>query len=134
MSQGRAAGGSVFLTGFRTAGSRPSPRRNSAPPSTGLRASPGSPDWIAAELRKLLANAEVLDHDWHHWCSGLYACGSWVATPVGTNADFNADAWAPEGRIAFASSDIAREQAGWFEAAVISGKEAAAAVVAMSLT
>jgi|GEM_PF-1820539 len=32
-------------------------------------------------------------------------------------------------RLAFASSDIAREQAGWFETAVINGEDAATAII-----
>ena len=92
---------------------------------------PGSSEWLRSEIRKLFSNAEVIAHDWHDWNSDPYARGAWVASPVGSGTDFSAETWAPEGRIAFASSDIAREMSGWFEAAVISGEDAAAAIERM---
>ena len=92
---------------------------------------PDSSDWVESEIGKFFPNAGVLAHDWHDWNSDQYARGAWVAYPVGTGTDFSAEAWAPEGRIAFAGSDIAREMSGWFEAAVISGEEAAAAIEKM---
>jgi monoamine oxidase len=52
-----------------------------------------------------------------------------VAALAGHEAGYESSNWQPEGRIAFASSDYAREQAGWFEGAVISGEDAAEAVL-----
>ena len=40
--------------------------------------------------------------------------------------------WQPEGRLAFATSDIAADQAGWFEGAVIAGETAAKALLRRS--
>ena len=94
-------------------------------------ADPGSAAWVGTEIRKLFPNAEVVGHDWHDWNTDPYARGTWVAAPVEPAADFTAQTWAPEGRRAFASSDIAREHSGWFEAAIISGEDAAAAVDSM---
>jgi monoamine oxidase len=48
---------------------------------------------------------------------------------VGLEQTLESGNWQPEGRLYFASSDIAREQAGWFEAAVISGEDATDAVL-----
>ena len=45
---------------------------------------------------------------------------------------FECAAWQPFGRLAFASSDYARDQAGWFEGAVIAGEDAAEAVLKIS--
>jgi monoamine oxidase len=52
-----------------------------------------------------------------------------VAAPVGLEHTLDARNWQAEGRLFFASSDFAREQAGWFEAAVISGEDAAEAIL-----
>jgi monoamine oxidase len=40
--------------------------------------------------------------------------------------------WQPEGRLAFATSDIAPDQAGWFEGAIIAGEAAATALLRQS--
>ena len=66
---------------------------------------------------------EILAHPWF---------GTWVAALAGHEAGLDAANWQPEGRIAFASSDYAREQAGWFEGAVIAGEDAADAVLKLS--
>ena len=74
----------------------------------------------------------MLSHDWHDWVDDPFARGTWVAALAGHEAGLDAANWQPEGRIAFASSDYAREQAGWFEGAVISGEDAADAVLKLS--
>ena len=84
------------------------------------------------QAAKLFPNARVLSHDWHDWVADPFARGTWVAALAGREAGLDAANWQPEGRIAFASSDYAREQAGWFEGAVISGEDAAAAVLRLS--
>lgn len=88
-------------------------------------ASPGDPAWVAAEMAKLLPNARAIAHHWHDWVGDPYARGTWVAALAGREAGLEPGNWLPEGRIAFASSDYAPEQAGWFEGAVISGERAA---------
>jgi monoamine oxidase len=90
---------------------------------------PSDPAWVKAQAAKLFPNARVLSHDWHDWVEDPFACGTWVAAFAGHEAGLSADNWQPEGPIAFASSDYAREQAGWFEGAVVSGEEAADAVL-----
>ncbi len=61
-----------------------------------------------------------------------FARGTWVAAFAGHEAGLSADNWQPEGAVAFASSDYAREQAGWFEGAVIAGEDAADAVLRLT--
>ena len=92
---------------------------------------PGERAWVAAELAKFFPNAQLIAHDWHDWLSDPYARGTWVAAPAGAEAGLDWRTWAPQGRLAFAGSDIAREQAGWFEAAIISGEDAAEAVAGL---
>jgi lysyl oxidase-like protein 2/3/4 len=87
---------------------------------------------VKAEAARLFPNARVLSHDWHDWVEDPFARGTWVAALAGHEAGLDAANWKPEGRIAFASSDYARAQAGWFEGAVISGEDAADAVLKLS--
>ena len=54
-----------------------------------------------------------------------FARGTWVASRLGAEGDAAAATWRRAGRLAFASSDFASSGAGWFDAAAISGAEAA---------
>ncbi|MFO1088340.1 MAG: NAD(P)/FAD-dependent oxidoreductase [Hyphomicrobiales bacterium] len=90
---------------------------------------PGDRAWVEAETRRLFPNAYLVAYDWNDWLNDAYANGTWVAAPAGLEDLLEAHAWRPEGRVLFASSDYAREQAGWFEAAVISGEDAAQAII-----
>ena len=76
---------------------------------------PSDPAWVKAQAAKLFPNARVLSHDWHDWVDDPFARGTWVAAFAGHEEGLSAANWQPEGAIAFASSDYAREQAGWFE-------------------
>lgn len=93
---------------------------------------PEDPDWVRRQAAKLFPNARVISHDWHDWVDDRFARGTWVAALAGREAGLDAENWQPQGRIAFASSDHAREQAGWFEGAVIAGEDAAEAVLRLS--
>ena len=88
-------------------------------------AEPANPQWVESEIRKLFPNAEIIGYDWHDWVKDPFALGTWVAVPEGNRAAFRSENWMPEGRIVFATSDFARENAGWFEGAVIAGEDAA---------
>lgn len=96
---------------------------------TGQGADPGSSGWVRHEVARLFPNARFVACDWHDWVADPFARGTWVAAPAGLEATLEPGNWLPEGRLYFASSDIAREQAGWFEAAVVSGEDAADAVL-----
>ena len=93
---------------------------------------PSDPAWVKAQAAKLFPNARVLSHDWHDWLDDPFARGTWVAALAGHEAGYESANWQPEGRVAFASSDYARDQAGWFEGAVIAGEDAADAVLKFS--
>ena len=95
----------------------------------GFGADPANRAWVEQQIARLFPNARVIAHDWHNWVEDPFSCGTWVAAPVGLEHTLDARNWQSEGRLYFASSDIAREQAGWFEAAVISGEDAAEAVL-----
>jgi monoamine oxidase len=93
---------------------------------------PSDAAWVKAQAARLFPNARVISHDWHDWVDDPFSRGTWVAALAGHEAGLDAENWQPEGRIAFASSDYARQQAGWFEGAVIAGEEAADAVLKLS--
>jgi monoamine oxidase len=90
---------------------------------------PGDPQWVRAECAKLFPNSRMISYDWHDWVDDPFARGTWVAALAGHEDGLENANWQPEGPIAFASSDYAREQAGWFEGAVIAGEDAADALL-----
>lgn len=93
---------------------------------------PSDAAWVKAQAARLFPNARVISHDWHDWVDDPFSRGTWVAAPAGHEAGLDPENWRPEGRIAFASSDYARQQAGWFEGAVIAGEEVAAELLKLS--
>ena len=94
----------------------------------GVAANGWSPD-IPADVERAVARffpeAKVLAVDWHDWNDDPFAQGTWLGPIVGADETYGAATWCREGRLAFATSDFAKEDAGWFEAAVISGEDAA---------
>ncbi len=115
-SERTAADGTTLLVGFGVAG----------PDWT-----PNLPHDAEAAVARLFPEAEFLVADWHDWNADPFARGTWVAGIVGAAEAHAYPAWRRHGRLAFASSDIAPEQAGWFEAAAISGEAAAAEIQAV---
>jgi monoamine oxidase len=114
LAERKADDGAVLLIGF------------------GLQLDDARPDdeaWVRAQFKRLVPNAEFISYDWHDWVADPFARGTWVAAPADIADAFSAEAWQPVGRLAFATSDIAAEQAGWFEGAVRSGEAAADWVV-----
>ena len=93
---------------------------------------PGDPAWVRAQAARLFPNARIVSHDWHDWVDDPFARGTWVAALVGHEDGLDSATWQRQSRIAFASSDYARDQAGWFEGAVIAGEDAAEAVLKIS--
>ena len=83
-------------------------------------------------LRLFAPDAEVFASGAHDWISDPYSKGTWLAVPPGWLSDGTFAALGqPEGRIAFAGSDIASEGAGWIEGAISSGHAAAAHVLGL---
>jgi monoamine oxidase len=81
-------------------------------------------DAIGAAAR-FFPEAQIIAADWHDWNSDPWSLGTWLGPVAGEERVYDYDTWRSEGALAFASSDIAPEQAGWFEAAIISGEAAA---------
>jgi monoamine oxidase len=87
----------------------------------------GDPNAVAEAVRAHLPDATLERTAGHDWVSDPYSKGTWLAIPPGWFSDGMFDALSePEGRLAFAGSDIAQEGAGWIEGAVASGRAAAA--------
>lgn len=90
---------------------------------------PSEMQWVRGQCAKLFPNARMISYDWHNWVDDPFAKGTWVAAFAGHEDAIENANWQPEGPIAFASSDFAREQAGWFEGAVIAGEDAADSIL-----
>jgi monoamine oxidase len=86
---------------------------------------PARPGAVAREVARFFPEAKLLAYDWHDWVGDPFARGTWVAAPLGAERAVAAATWRGIGPLAFASSDIAPEGAGWFDAAIISGLQAA---------
>jgi monoamine oxidase len=80
----------------------------------------------AAAVGAHLPEATVATTGGHDWIGDRFSRGTWLTVPPTWFSDGTFDALAlPEGRLAFAGSDIAPEGAGWIEGAVGSGAAAA---------
>jgi monoamine oxidase len=86
---------------------------------------PSRPGAVAAALARFFPEARLLAYDWHDWVGDPYARGTWIAPVLGAEQALAPATWRRTGPLAFASSDIASESAGWFEGAMVSGLRAA---------
>lgn len=92
---------------------------------------PARPEDHAKALARFFPEAELLAHDWHDWINDPYSRGTWVCAALNAPGALESRNWGPAGRLAFAGSDISPEGAGWFDAAIISGLQAAKDVAAI---
>lgn len=90
---------------------------------------PTDPAAVQTALRAYLPESEVLTSDGHDWVADLFSKSTWFAPPPGWETGDAGAQVAPEGRLAFAGGDIAVFGAGWIEGAVVSGHDAARAVM-----
>jgi monoamine oxidase len=91
--------------------------------------SPDLPRDIRSAVARFFPEAELLAWDWHDWNGDPLALGTWTAATVGASQAVAASTWSRHGPLAFASSDFAPDQAGWFEGAIASGEAAAAEIL-----
>ena len=86
---------------------------------------PTRPGDVERAVARFFPEGRLLAFDWHDWIADPFARGAWVASRLGAEGDVDAKTWRRAGRLAFASSDFASTGAGWFDAAALSGAEAA---------
>lgn len=90
---------------------------------------PDCGDAVAHCLYRFFPEADLIAWDHHDWVVDPWARGTWVALPAEALWIGDPQVWSSEGRLAFASSDYAPRAAGWFEAALIAGEQAAHALL-----
>jgi monoamine oxidase len=83
---------------------------------------------VERALRAFFPDAALLDWAHHDWIADPAARGTWLTAPAGQVGLVDPARFGPVGRLAFAGSDVAAEEAGWFEGALRSGAAAAAHV------
>jgi len=80
---------------------------------------------VERAARAYLPDAEVLDWWSEDWNGDPYSQGTWTAFRPGQISHLGASSRAPEGRVAFATSDVAVGFSGWIDGAIESGSTAA---------
>jgi monoamine oxidase len=80
---------------------------------------------VADAVREFLPDAEVVSTDAHDWNADEFSQGTWMAYRPGQVMRHASGLQRPEGRVTFASSDLASGWAGWIDGAVESGHRAA---------
>lgn len=89
---------------------------------------PADRDQVATSLRRFHPQAELVDLARHDWIADPYSRGTWLTAPAGRLDLVDPARFEPVDGLVFAGSDVAHEQAGWFEGALRSGAAAAAYV------
>jgi len=86
----------------------------------------------AVDRFKQQANTRVyLDAGNPDWITDPASRGTWANTPAGNVDVHSPEAFAPVGRLAFATADVAAQYSGSCEGALVSGRDAAASITAM---
>lgn len=85
----------------------------------------GSAEAVRRCISAFVPGAEMVRFDAHDWNADPYARGAWAAYGPGQLTRWGPALREPEGRLAFAGSDLATRWAGWMEGAVASGGHAA---------
>jgi monoamine oxidase len=84
-----------------------------------------SRDEIERAIRQFAPDARVLAADAHDWNADEFSQGTWMAFRPGQVMRFHSAFQEPEGRLAFAGSDLALGWAGWIDGAIETGARAA---------
>ena len=89
---------------------------------------PGDRADVKRALAAFFPEGELVEFTHHDWVGDERSRGTWLTAPAGRSDLVDPARFAPFGCVAFAGSDVAHEEAGWFEGALISGASAAAHV------
>ena len=75
--------------------------------------------------KALATPPKLVASDRHDWIGDPFSRGTWATATVGRAELLSAERFPPFGRIAFATADVAAEEAGWIEGALRAGAAAA---------
>ena len=89
------------------------------------RLSPADDALVAAAIEEMLPGAKVDEVGGHDWVRDRFSRGTWAAYPPGAWLRWAPELERPEGRIAFAGSDIARGWGSYMDGAIETGFRAA---------
>lgn len=89
---------------------------------------PTDRDSVARAVRMLVPDAEVVNWWSEDWNGDPYSQGTWTAFRPGQITRLAADSRKPEGRLVFATADVAVGFSGWMDGAIESGSAAAASL------
>ena len=84
-----------------------------------------SPPEVHDAFEAFLPGAKVLEVDAHDWNSDPYSLGTWTAFRPGQITRFGSGLRRAEGRLAFATADMAIGWTGYIDGAIESGSRAA---------
>ncbi len=90
-----------------------------------------SSDDIRRAVQQFAPEAREVATDAHDWNADEFAQGTWMAYRPGQLVRFHSAFQEPEGRLAFAGSDLALGWAGWMDGALESGGRAATQAAAL---
>jgi monoamine oxidase len=80
---------------------------------------------VRRALGAFYPEAELVDWRQHDWIRDPRSLGTWLTAPADHLELVDPARFRPSGRLVFAGSDVAEEEAGWFEGALRSGARAA---------
>jgi NAD(P)-dependent dehydrogenase (short-subunit alcohol dehydrogenase family) len=86
---------------------------------------PERPGAVDAAVSRFFPEAKLVAFDWHDWVRDPFPRGTWIAPVLGAEQALAPATWRMTGPLAFASSDISPKDAGYLDAAIISGLRAA---------
>ncbi len=79
------------------------------------------PAWLQEQVDRIIPGYTVLDATAHDWQADEFAQGTWCVHRPGWYGRFHAAMQEPDGRVIFASADIANGWAGFMDGAIESG-------------
>ena len=86
---------------------------------------PGNRGHVERALAAFYPEGELVDWAHHDWITDPSSLGTWLTAPADRVDLVDPARFRPSGRLVFAGSDMAEEEAGWFEGALRSGARAA---------
>jgi monoamine oxidase len=80
---------------------------------------------VRRALAAFYPEGELIDLRQHDWIRDPHSLGTWLTAPANHIELVDPVRFRPVGRLVFAGSDVAEQEAGWFEGALRSGARAA---------